>query len=162
MLTQKQKWMSASNKSYTILTLGWARRGKATLGSICAQTEKERERMTIRKAKSFECSYPDLNLIHSFILHTLIHPFIISYKSSTPSSFGMKTFGARMGHTGTKPLTLWLVILLISVCVQSAEGVQTERIIRETISCSNVTLSCLSLNTASYKEEFQTISYRQT
>lgn len=67
-----------------------------------------------------------------------------------------------MGHTGTKSLTLWLVILLISVCAPSAEGVQTERIIRETISCSSVTLSCLSLNTASYKEEFQTISYRQT
>lgn len=53
MLAQKQKRMSASNKSYKILTLGWARRGKATLGSICAQTEKERERMTIRKAKSY-------------------------------------------------------------------------------------------------------------
>lgn len=53
MLKQKQNIMSPSSKSYKILTLGWARRGKATLGSICAQTEKERERMMIRKTKSY-------------------------------------------------------------------------------------------------------------
>lgn len=64
-LQHKTKHLKSKSvsKSLESLTLGWARRGKATLGSICAQTEKERMMMMMGKKSKviFECSYPELN-----------------------------------------------------------------------------------------------------
>lgn len=96
------------------------------------------------------------------VIQAQIHHHTLFHTSRNHQHHQASELPAWMGRTGMITLTLWLVILLISVCVPSSEGVQTEGIIRETISCSNVTLSCFSLNTASYKEEFQTIAYRQT
>lgn len=96
------------------------------------------------------------------VIQAQIHHNTLFHTSRNHQHHQALELRAWMGRTRMTTLTLWLVILLISVCLPSSEGVQTEGIIRETISCSNVTLSCLSLNTASYKEEFQTISCRQT
>lgn len=160
-LHHKTKHLKSKNKNVSrcfgkSLTLGWARRGKATLGSICAQTEKEREMRMMREKKQ---SHIWMQLPRAKFI--TINPFTL-WEIINAIELWNEKLRAWMGHTRRMTLTLWLVILLIWVCAPSAEGVQTERIIRETISCSSVTLSCHRLNTDSYKEEFQTISYSQT
>lgn len=75
------------------------------------------------------------------VIQAQIHHNTLFHTSRNHQHHQALELRAWMGRTRMTTLTLWLVILLISFCVPSSEGVQTERIIRKTISCSNVTLA---------------------
>lgn len=58
------------------------------------------------------------------VIQAQIHHHTLFHTSRNQQHYQASKLRARMGRTGMMTLTLWLVILLISVCVPSSEGVQ--------------------------------------